>query len=178
MFGNKASKLTMLLPVLAIAGFTLSFQVNAACNLVSTKDGSPLPIKAMATDTPEAKQFLETCINPYTKIYMTDAKAAKIGKGEYYFCGFCHGPKLEGGITPSLAKNGSTGWVYAKNATDKGMFETIAGGAKDSKWGEMSPWHKDVVGHVGDGISTDQILKVIAYIRTEYKGDGENTWLK
>ena len=80
MFGNKALKSTLLVSVLTLAGLTLSFQANAACNLVSTIDGKPLAIKAVATDTPEAKQFLETCVNPYTKMYMADAEAAKKGK--------------------------------------------------------------------------------------------------
>jgi cytochrome c-L len=31
---------------------------------------------------------------------------------------------------------------------------------------------------VGDGLSTDEILKIIGYIRSEYKGDGEKDWLK
>ena len=113
---------------------TVSFQANAACNLVSTIDGKPLAIKVAADDTPEAKQFLETCVNPYTKIYAADAEAAKKGKREYNYnnCTGCHGGKLEGIMAPSLSKHGGTGaydtkWVYAKNATDKGMFESIAG---------------------------------------------------
>ena len=42
----------------------------------------------------------------------------------------------------------------------------------------MQAWHKTVDGHVGEGLSTDELLKAIAYIRTQYKGDGEKTWLK
>ena len=66
---------------------------------------------------------------------MADAEAAKKGKREYNYnnCTGCHGGKLEGIMAPSLSKNTSGGqgafdqkWVYAKNATDKGMFETIA----------------------------------------------------
>ena len=82
MFCNKAIKSTIFVSMLTLAGLTLSFQANAACNLVSTKDGSPLAIKVVDTDTPEAKQFLETCVNPYTKIYMADAEAAKKGQRE------------------------------------------------------------------------------------------------
>ena len=185
MLGNKAFRLTLFVSMLALAGLTLSFQANAACDLVSTKDGKPLGIKVVDTDTPEAKQFLETCVNPYTKIYAADAEAAKKGKREYNFnnCTGCHGGKLEGVMAPSLRKDGGTGafdtkWVYAKNATDKGMFETIAGGTPGVSGGTMFIWHNQLDGHTGDGLSTDQILRAIAYIRTQYKGDGEKTWLK
>ncbi len=121
------------------------------CELVSTKDNSPLKIKVVDTDTAEAKEFLATCNT--------------------------------GLMAPSLVKNGGTGafdtkWVYEKNATDKGMFETIAGGTPGTSGGTMFIWHNQLEGHTGDGLSTDDILKAIAYIRTQYKGDGEKAWLK
>jgi cytochrome c-L len=159
---------------------------GGGCNFVSTKDGTPFVIKAVDTDTPEAKEFLKTCINPYTKIYMADAEAAKKGKREYNYnnCTGCHGGKLEGVMAPSLSKNTAGGqgaydqkWVYAKNATDKGMFETIAAGTPGTSGGAMFVWHNQLPGKSGDGLTTDQILKAIAYIRTEYKGDGEKTWM-
>jgi cytochrome c-L len=175
----------------AISGETTTVASAAAdsgggCNFVSTKDGTPFVIKAVDTDTPEAKEFLKTCINPYTKIYMADAEAAKKGKREYNYnnCTGCHGGKLEGVMAPSLSKNTAGGqgaydqkWVYAKNATDKGMFETIAAGTPGTSGGAMFVWHNQLPGKSGDGLTTDQILKAIAYIRTEYKGDGEKTWM-
>ena len=159
---------------------------DGGCNFVSTIGDKPFIIKAVDTDTPEAKVFLKTCINPYTKIYMADAEAAKKGKREYNYnnCTGCHGGKLEGVMAPSLSKNTAGGqgaydqkWVYAKNATDKGMFETIAAGTPGISGGAMFVWHNQLPGKTGDGLSTDQILKAIAYIRTEYKGDGEKTWM-
>lgn len=185
MFGNKALSSTLFVSMLTIAGLTLSFQANAACSLVSTKDNSPLAIKATDKDTPEAKQFLETCINPYTKKFAADAEAAKTGKKvlSYNGCTGCHGGNLGGLMAPSLVKNGGTGafdtkWVYDKDATDKGMFETIAGGTPGTSGGTMFIWHNQLPGKTGDGLTTDEILKAIAYIRTVYKGDGEKTWLK
>jgi cytochrome c-L len=158
---------------------------SATCNLVSTKDNSPLLIKVVATDTPEAKEFLATCKNPYTAKYATDEEAAKVGKKVLSFngCTGCHGGNLGGLMAPSLVKNGGTGafdtkWVYEKNATDKGMFETISGGTPGTSGGTMFIWHNQLPGHTGDGLGTDDILKAIAYIRTVYKGDGEKTWLK
>jgi cytochrome c-L len=157
------------------------------CSLVSTKDNSPLAIKAVATDTPEAKEFLSTCVNPYTKKYAADAEAAKAGRKVYTLnnCMGCHGGKLEGIMAPSLSKNTAGGqgafdqkWVYEKNSTDKGMFETVSGGTPGTSGGTMFVWHNQLPGKTGEGLSTDDILKAIAYIRTEYKGDGEKNWLK
>lgn len=167
----------------ASAGATAS--ASGTCDLVSTKDNKPFVIKATDADTPEAKEFLATCNNPYTKKYLADAEAAKVGRKVYTYngCSGCHGGKLEGIMAPALTKGGGQGafdtkWVYAKNETDKGMFETISAGTPGTSGGVMMAWNKGIEGHVGDGLSNDDILKVIAYIRTEYKGDGEKPWLK
>ncbi len=185
MFGNKTLKSTLFVSMLAIAGLTLSLQANAACDLVSTKDNSPLKIKALDTDSAEAKEFFATCKNPYTKKYAADAEAAKAGRKVMTLngCTGCHGGNLGGLMAPSLVKNGGTGafdtkWVYPKDATDKGMFETISNGTPGTSGGVMSTWNNQLEGHVGDGLTNDEILKAIAYIRTVYKGDGEKTWLK
>lgn len=188
MLGFKSIKAALLISMLGFAGLTATTQASAACNLVNTKDGKPLVIKATETDTPQAKEFLETCINPYTKAYAKDETLIKTGGRKVYMyngCSGCHGGKLEGVMAPSLAKNGGQGafdtkWAYAKHSTDKGMFETIAsGGTSPGASGAVMPtWHAQVAEHVSDGLSTDDILKVIAYIRTGYKGDGEKDWLK
>ena len=57
MLGNKA-KAIILSSLLALAGM-LPLHANADCAFVSTKDGSPLTIKAVDDDTPEAKEFLK-----------------------------------------------------------------------------------------------------------------------
>ncbi len=183
---------------------------DGKCELVSTKDGSPLNIKPLPEDTAEAKTFLKTCINPYTKIigdayavytslkdkksksseekqqYLAAKKVYYKGRREYNYnnCTGCHGGKLEGVMAPSLSKGGGQGafdtkWVYAKNGTDKGMFETIAAGTSPDKGsdGAMFVWHKQIEGHTGDGLSTDQILRAIGFIRANYNGDGDKTWL-
>ena len=185
MLGFKSIKAALLVSMLGFAGLTATTQASAACNLVSTKDGSPLAIKAVDTDTPEAKSFLDTCVNPYTKKYAADAEAAKAGRKVMTFngCTGCHGGNLGGLMAPSLVKNGGTGafdtkWVYAKNATDKGMFESISAGTPGTSGGLMPVWHAQQPDKVGDGLSTDEILKAVAYIRTVYKGDGEKDWLK
>ncbi|MGZ8258286.1 MAG: cytochrome C, partial [Methylotenera sp.] len=104
MLGNKAIKAALLISMLGFVGLALSTQASAACNLVSTKDGSPLGVKPVETDTPQAKQFLETCINPYTKAYAKDAEAAKAGKKKFgfYSCTQCHGPNGGGQVGPAI----------------------------------------------------------------------------
>ncbi|QVL45011.1 MAG: c-type cytochrome [Methylophilaceae bacterium] len=189
MLGNKTLKSTLMVGLLTIAGMSVSFQASAACKLVSVIDGSPLNIKVTAEDSEAAKTFLETCKNPYNEIFAKDPeKLKKLGKRAYNYnnCTGCHGGKLEGVMAPGLKKQPVGGqsqwdnmWVYPQNATDKGMFETIAGGTpgKSAK-GAMFKWHKQVEGHTGDGLTTDEILQAIAYIRTHYEGTDGKTWLK
>src|SRR5688572_7018679 len=79
MLGNKVIKTTLFVSMLTLAGL-MPLQANAECKLVSTKDGSALNIKVTDKDTPESKTFLDTCVNPYTKLYAADAEKAKAGK--------------------------------------------------------------------------------------------------
>lgn len=171
MLGNKALKSTLFVGMLTMAGLTLSFQANAGCNLVSTKDGSPVTIKVTDADTPQAKEFLETCINPYTKAFAKDPEAAKAGKKKFglYSCTQCHGPN--GGGQVAVAITDAT-WQYPKHTTDKGMFETIANGSN----GGMFAWHQQLGN--AENPSTDEILKMIGWLRTQYKGGGETPWMK
>jgi cytochrome c-L len=150
---------------------TLSTQASAACNLVKTTDGSPLGVKATDADTPEAKQFLETCVNPYTKKFVADKEAAKAGKKKfgYYSCTQCHGPNAGGQVGPSAT---DANWQYAKHITDKGLFETIAGGSN----GGMFAWHQQLGNP--ENLNTDDILKIVGWLRSEYKGGGDTPWLK
>jgi cytochrome c-L len=181
MLGNKV----LAVVVIAASVSLLSLSAAADCKFISTKDNSQINIKITDADSPEAKQFLETCINPYTTKYAADPDLAKAGRKvmTYNGCTGCHGGNLGGLMAPSLVKLGGTGafdtkWVYAKNATDKGMFESIANGTPGTSGGNMYVWHNQLEGHTGDGLSTDEILKAIAYIRTVYKGTEEKTWLK
>ncbi|MFZ3087442.1 MAG: c-type cytochrome [Methylotenera sp.] len=170
MLGNKSIKAALLVSMLGFVGMTLSTQASAACNLVSTKDGSPLGVKAVETDTPQAKQFLETCINPYTKEFVKDPEAAKAGKKKFglYSCTQCHGPNAGGQVGPSIT---DSTWQYAKHVTDKGLFETISGGSN----GGMFAWHQQLGNP--ENLSTDDILKVIGWLRSQYKGGGDTPWL-
>jgi cytochrome c-L len=171
MLGNKSIKAALLVTMLGLVGMTLSTQASAACNLVKTTDGSPLGVKATDADTPEAKQFLETCVNPYTKKFVADKEAAKAGKKKfgYYSCTQCHGPNAGGQVGPSAT---DANWQYAKHITDKGLFETIAGGSN----GGMFAWHQQLGNP--ENLNTDDILKIVGWLRSEYKGGGDTPWLK
>jgi cytochrome c-L len=171
MLSNKSVKSAMFVTMLTLAGLALPLQASAACKLVSTKDGSPLNIKSVAEDTPEAKSFLETCVNPYTKIFAEDKEKAKLGKKRfgYYSCTQCHGPNGDGQVAVPITDDR---WQYDKHITDKGMFETIAGGSN----GGMFAWHKQVSGNP-ELVPTDDILKIIGFLRSQYKGGGDKPWL-
>jgi cytochrome c-L len=110
-------------------------------------------------DTEAAKHFLANGINLYT-----EAKTC-LPKGEEIYltaCSGCHGHYGEGKLGPGL---GDAYWTYPKNKTDKGLFETIYGGAQ----GMMGP-HND---H-----SIDDLLKLMAWIRHMYTGDvADADWL-
>jgi cytochrome c-L len=172
MLGNKVVKATFIASFLTLVGLVLPMQANAACSLVSTKDGSALTIKPVDSDTPQAKEFLETCINPYTKLYANDKEAAKAGKKKFgfYSCTQCHGANAGGQVGPSITDDR---WQYAKHVTDKGLFETIAGGSN----GGMFAWHQQVSGNP-ELVPTDDILKIIGWLRSEYKGGTDRPWLK
>lgn len=132
---------------------------SAAQSFSSTADGKTLEIPAASFDTPAAKAFLETGKNGY----IGDQAAAKAGKKVYqlYSCAQCHGPVGNGQVGPNLRDDG---WNYAKNATDKGLFETIWGGTA----GGMGAKGKGLMlaDDPSQGLTPDEILKVAAFLRT------------
>jgi cytochrome c-L len=114
---------------------------------------------AEGRDTPAVKSFLETGINPYIEV------KGCLHEGEQTFlasCSGCHGHVGEGKVGPGL---NDAYWTYPKNSTDKGLLETIYGGAQ----GMMGP-HND--------LKLDEALKLMAWIRHLYTGDvAEAEWL-
>jgi cytochrome c-L len=110
-------------------------------------------------DTEGVKRFLETGVDPYIGI------EACLLKGEQSYlssCSGCHGHVGEGKVGPGLNDNY---WTYEKNKTDKGLFETIFGGARSM----MGP-HND--------LPIDETLQIMAWIRHIYTGPAEEAeWL-
>ncbi len=112
-------------------------------------------------DTKAVKEFLNTTTNLYI-----EGSTSCLKKGEESYlvaCSGCHGHVGEGKVGPGL---NDSYWTYPKNKTDKGLFETIFGGAQ----GMMGPH--------GSHLTLDEQLLIIAWIRHLYTGDVEEAdWL-
>lgn len=165
MLGTKALKSTLLVSVMALASVISIAQSNAAQNFVATQDGSALNIPAELFDTPEAKVFLETGKNPY----IGNAEAQKRGKKIFnlYSCTQCHGGDAKGQVGPGLL--GPT-FRYDKDATNKGMFETVWHGTNGGM-GAKGVGLMDAT-DASNGLKPDELLKVIAWIRAQGKVTG------
>ncbi len=141
---------------LIVSMMVVASNAVADVSLTKTTDGSALTIKKEMFDTPAAKEFLATGKNPY----IGNEEAIKAGKKKFnlFSCVACHGGKGEGAVGPGLI---GANFKYAKNATNKGMFETIwegtNGGMGAKGFGLMAP---------DDGLKPDEVLKVIAFIRS------------
>jgi cytochrome c-L len=132
---------------------------------VATQDGSPLAIKADLFNTPEAMEFAATGKNPY----IGKQEAIKAGKKlfQMYSCTQCHGGDAQGQTGPSLH---GPDFRYAKDATNKGMFETIWHGTN----GGMGAKGKGLMDATdpSNGLMPDEVLKIQAWIRTHGKISG------
>lgn len=114
-------------------------------------DNSPLEVKPRPNEveTEAVKSFKETGKNPY----LGDEKALAEGRTLYQSqCQVCHQADGSGKMGPSLIGDK---WVHERAATDVGMFEILYGGAS----GAMQSFARR-------GMTQDQMLKVIAYVRS------------
>ena len=132
---------------------------------VTTQDGSPMKIDPALFTTPEAKEFMTTGKNPYIGNADAIAKGKKVF--QLYSCTQCHGPEAKGQVGPGLT---GPDFRYPKDATNKGMFETVwhgtNGGMGAKGIGLMDPSDPK------NGISPDELLKVIAWVRSMSKITG------
>ncbi|GBG15302.1 cytochrome c-L [Novimethylophilus kurashikiensis] len=132
---------------------------------VTTQDGSPMEIKPELFDTPAAKEFASTGKNPY----IGNQEAMERGKKlfQMYSCTQCHGGDAQGQTGPSLH---GPDFRYAKDATNKGMFETIwhgtNGGMGAKGKGLMDPTDPT------NGLTPDEVLKIQAWVRSHGKTTG------
>jgi cytochrome c-L len=130
-----------------------------AISFVDTQEGKPLVIDPALFITPAAKEFLSTGKNPY----IGNAEAVAKGKKIFgmYSCTQCHGPEAKGQVGPGLV--GPT-FRYPKDATNKGMFETIwhgtNGGMGAKGLGLMDPTDPK------NGVTPDEVLQVQSWIRS------------
>lgn len=136
---------------------------NSQVKLEDTKNGSPLKVNA---DSEQAKQFLATGKNPYIGNQQAIAQGKKLF--QLYSCTQCHGSQAQG-----QTAGGLTGpkFAHAKSATDEGMFEIIwagtNGGMSGKGKGIMDPNNHE------NGLSADEVLKVIAWIRSQGDSQGK-----
>lgn len=127
---------------------------------VTTQDGKPFKIDPALFDTPAAKEFLATGKNPYVGNEEAIAKGKKVF--QLYSCTQCHGPDAGGQVGPGLV---GPDYRYPKDATNKGMFETVwhgtNGGMGAKGIGLMDPSDPK------NGITPDELLKIIAWVRSK-----------
>jgi len=112
-------------------------------------------LQVKSEDPVAVKQFKETGKNPYNRD--PEAVAAGFKLARAYACTHCHGGDLSGLIGPNLT---SGNWRHLRNGTDKGMFQTLYFGTSAG----MAAW-----GKIG-ALTEDDILKVIAFVRSKYRG--------
>ena len=140
-----------------------------ALEFVSTKDGHVFSDLGLSEkDTPAVRDFKLTGKNPY----LGNAGMAKKGfrRYRYHGCIQCHGNKATGSPVMHGPNLTDENWRHKKSKTDKGMFETIWGGTPDEGHeGSMIAW--------GGQIPIDEILQIMAWVRSVYKGPPETvTW--
>jgi cytochrome c-L len=127
---------------------------------VTTQDGKPFKIDPALFDTPAAKEFLATGKNSYVGNEEAIAKGKKVF--QLYSCTQCHGPDAGGQVGPGLV---GPDYRYPKDATNKGMFETVwhgtNGGMGAKGIGLMDPSDPK------NGITPDELLKIIAWVRSK-----------
>ena len=142
--------LSLLLASTTILFLALAVAAATPPQFTSPLDNGPLEIKTLPDEqiTEAVQKFYDSGENPYKG----DSVALTKGKDLYQtYCQACHLPDGSGRIGPSLI---SDTHHYPRFTTDKGMFEIIYGGAT----GAMQPF--------GKRLTQDQILQVMAYVRT------------
>jgi len=111
-------------------------------------------------ETEAVKHFMETAEN----LYNQDEEAIKVGQDLFMTaCSGCHGHHAEGKLGPAL---GDAYWTYPAGRHDKGFFEIIYDGARS------------MMGPQRNNLSIDEILHVMAYVRSIYWDEPEKAlWL-
>jgi cytochrome c-L len=137
---------------MAVAALAISFaSAGDVADFKSPFDNSPMTFELQPSEveTPAVKKFKETGQNDYR------GNADAIADGEKLYasnCIICHGADGTGKMGPTLVGKDV---VYQQVRTDPGMFSIIYGGAS----GAMQSFHRR-------GMKQDEMLRIIAYVRT------------
>ena len=149
-------------------GIGLTSAVQADITFSHVIQGTPLDLSVAKKPNPDTvviddafDQFKKTGSNPYN----CNEQAIKQGVDMYLSaCSGCHGHEAEGKLGPGLLDDY---WTYPQNKTDKGLFESMFGGAN----GMMGPQYVN--------LSNDDMLQIMAWIRDIYTGKPKKAkWLK
>jgi cytochrome c-L len=117
---------------------------------VHTFSGEPLVVEKQPFET--LTKAAERFLRDRTNVYVNRHEPVKTG-GLLYLthCAICHGVDGKGRMAPSLADET---YVYPKNSTDQGLFETLYGGAGGA-----------MTGFAGR-LTLDEMLRIMAYVRS------------
>lgn len=144
------------------AAAVIPMKAEAQVTFRNAISGQPLDFSfgKKGEETEAVKTFKQTGHNPY------NGESDAIRAGENLFstaCAGCHGHHMEGKLGPAL---GDSYWTYPQGRTDKGLFEIIYGGARS------------MMGPQRNNLSINEMLQVMAFVRSSYWGKPENAlWL-
>lgn len=157
---SKAACLLGLSMITAVSLTPMTAEAQVTFRNATTGDVIDFSFGKKGEETEAVKHFMETAEN----LYNQDEEAITIGQDLYMTaCSGCHGHHVEGKLGPAL---GDAYWTYPAGRYDKGFFEIIYDGARA------------MMGPQRNNLSIDEILHVMAYVRSVYWDEPEKAlWL-
>ncbi|MBZ8140534.1 cytochrome c(L), periplasmic [Rubrivivax gelatinosus] len=150
------------LPALILASLVALPSVAQTPSFYNLVEGTPLDFSDLEyeEETDAVKAFKRSGRNPYNE----DQTAIRNGESLFATaCSGCHGHHGEGKLGPGLTDDY---WTYPANNTDSGLFSSIY----DGLTGQMGPQK--------NRLTQDEMLQVMAWVRSRYTGDPANAGWK